>query len=93
MHYSDDSVLTSEQVQGIVGYIPTKEERNALRTYITSFGKNSAEAFENLCECEKFMVAMMTVRHSKEKMRALQFKLQFNPCLQYLINGKNITGD
>ena len=71
-----------------MGYIPSKDERNALRAYITSYGKNSAEAFENLCECEKFMVAMMTVKHSKEKMRALQFKLQFNQCLQYLVNGK-----
>lgn len=71
-----------------MGYIPSKEERNALRTYITSYGKNSAEAFENLCECEKFMVAMMTVKHSKEKMRALQFKLQFKQCIQFLENGE-----
>ena len=48
---------------------------------MTSSNKDSADVFDELCECEKFMVAMMTVKHSKEKVRALLFKLQFRQCV------------
>jgi len=75
-------------MQGIVEYIPTKEERHALRKYMASCGKDSAVAFDELCECEKFMVAMMTVKYSKEKVRALLFKLQFKQCMEYLYHGE-----
>eukprot|EP00553_Chaetoceros_curvisetus_P014026 CAMPEP_0204641160 /NCGR_PEP_ID=MMETSP0717-20131115/50229_1 /ASSEMBLY_ACC=CAM_ASM_000666 /TAXON_ID=230516 /ORGANISM="Chaetoceros curvisetus" /LENGTH=82 /DNA_ID=CAMNT_0051661769 /DNA_START=3 /DNA_END=247 /DNA_ORIENTATION=- len=73
----NDRVMNIEQVQGILDYIPTKDEKHALRKYMTSSNQDSADAFDELCECEKFMVAMMTVKHSKEKVRALLFKLQF----------------
>lgn len=77
----NEKAMTVEQVQGILEYIPTKEEKSALRKYMTTSEKDSAEAFDDLCECEKFMVAMMTVKHSKEKVRALLFKLQFRQCV------------
>lgn len=77
----NEKAMTVEQVQGILEYIPTKEEKSALRKYMTTSDKDSADAFDDLCECEKFMVAMMTVKHSKEKVRALLFKLQFRQCV------------
>ena len=80
----DETAMTLEQTQGIVEYIPNKEEKIALRKYMTSSGKDSADAFDELCECEKFMVAMMTVKHSKEKVRAILFKLQFKQCVEEL---------
>ena len=80
----DETVMSLEQMQGILEYIPTKEEKIALRKYMTSSDKDSADAFDELCECEKFMVAMMTVKHSKEKVRALLFKLQFKQCMDEL---------
>ncbi len=80
----DETAMTLEQTQGLVEYIPNKEEKIALRKYMTSSNKDSADAFDELCECEKFMVAMMTVKHSKEKIRALLFKLQFKQCIDEL---------
>lgn len=80
----NDKVMNIEQVQGILEYIPTKDEKHALRKYMTTSNKDSADAFDELCECEKFMVAMMTVKHSKEKVRALLFKLQFRQCVSDL---------
>lgn len=80
--------MTSEQIQGLIEYIPTKEEKQALRKYMTSSGKDSSILFDELCECEKFMVAMMTVKHSKEKVRAMLFKLQFQQCVADLGKGK-----
>ena len=79
--------MSPGQMQGIIEYIPTKEEKQSLRKYMTTSGKDSADAFDDLCECEKFMVAMMTVRHSKEKVRALLFKLQFQQCIEDLVQG------
>jgi len=80
----DDTILDEQQLQGIIEYIPTKEEKQLLRKYMTSSDKNSADAFDELCECEKFMLAMMTVKHSKQKMRALLFRLQFHQCISDL---------
>ena len=50
-------------------------------------GQDAAEKFDGLCECEKFMVSMMTVKHAKRKVRALLFKLQFESCLEALYQG------
>eukprot|EP00957_Ditylum_brightwellii_P055990 4243232-Ditylum_brightwellii.AAC.1 len=77
VHSIDGSVLSAEQLQGIIEYIPTSEERKKLREYMSEPGKDSTKKFEDLCEIEKFMVAMMTVKYPKQKMRALLFKLQF----------------
>ena len=85
---SDETLMTAAQIQGLIEYIPTKDEKQALRKYMTSSEKDSAALFDELCECEKFMVAMMTVKHSKEKVRAMLFKLQFQQCVSDLENGK-----
>ena len=51
-------------------------------------GETAAKSFDRLCECEKFMVAMMTVKQSKRKIRALLFKLQFRGCIHDLAHGE-----
>lgn len=51
-------------------------------------GQDAAEKFDGLCECEKFMVSMMTVKHAKRKVNALLFKLQFISCLQSIAEGE-----
>ena len=79
--------MSSEQMQNIIEYLPTTDERKALESYMLSGGIDAAEKFDGLCECEKFMVAMMTVKYAKRKVQALMFKLQFGGCLQSLVNG------
>lgn len=80
----DETKMTANQVQGIIEYMPTPTERKALRDYMKSSQGGSEEKFEKLCECEKFMVAMISVKQSKMKLRALLFKLQFRGCIQDL---------
>jgi hypothetical protein len=64
------------------------DERKKLREYMKAGDGDSASKFDKLCECEKFMVAMMTVKQSKRKLRALLFKLQFRGCIHDLARGK-----
>jgi len=78
----NEHALTAEQIENIIEYLPTKEERKALEAYMLEGGQDAAEKFDCLCECEKFMVSMMTVKHAKRKVRALLFKLQFQSCLE-----------
>ena len=78
----NDSLLTAEQIEHMIEFLPTKEERKALETYMLEGGQDAAEKFDGLCECEKFMVSMMTVKHAKRKIRALLFILQFESCVQ-----------
>mmetsp|Transcript_3459 Transcript_3459/g.7245 ORF Transcript_3459/g.7245 Transcript_3459/m.7245 type:complete len:1710 (-) Transcript_3459:52-5181(-) len=80
----DETKMTANQVQGIIEYMPTPTERKSLRNYMKSGQGDSEEKFEKLCECEKFMVAMISVKQSRMKMRALLFKLQFRGCIQDL---------
>jgi len=80
----DESKMTANQVQGIIEYMPTPTERKSLRDYMKSGQGGSEEKFEKLCECEKFMVAMISVKQSRMKLRALLFKLQFRGCIQDL---------
>ena len=77
----DASTLTAEQIENVIEYLPTKEERDALEKYMMQGGQDAAQKFDGLCECEKFMVSMMTVKHAKRKIRALLFKLQFMTCM------------
>lgn len=60
-----------------------------LEKYMLEGGQDAAEKFDGLCECEKFMVSMMTVKHAKRKVSALLFKLQFISCLQSIAEGKS----
>ena len=84
---SDENSMTAEQIEHIIEYLPTRDERKALEAYMLEGGQDAAEKFDGLCECEKFMVSMMTVKHAKRKVRALLFKLQFESCLEALYQG------
>ncbi len=86
--FSDETAMSANQAQGIIEYMPTSEERKMLRDYMKASSGESAAKFEKLCECEKFMVAMMTVKQSKRKLRALLFKLQFRGCIHDLAHGE-----
>ena len=85
--HSDGSELSPEQIENIIEFLPTKDERKLLEAYMLEGGQDAAEKFDGLCECEKFMVSMMTVKHAKRKVRALLFKLQFLSCLQSITAG------
>lgn len=80
----DETKMTANQVQGIIEYMPTPTERKSLRNYMKSGHGRSEEKFDKLCECEKFMIAMISVKQSRMKLRALLFKLQFRGCIQDL---------
>ena len=88
--------MTANQAQGIIEYMPTLSERESLRDYMKASGNGGESAdvkFERLCECEKFMVAMMTVKQSRRKLKALLFKLQFRGCIHELAHGKKERSD
>jgi len=87
----DNTAISAEQMQNVTEYLPTSEERKALEEYMLSGGVDAAEKFHGLCECEKFMVAMMTVKHAKRKVRALLFKTQFQSCLESLVTDTTVV--
>jgi hypothetical protein len=87
----DHHAMSPEQMQNIIEYLPTSEERKALEEYMLAGGTDAAEKFDGLCECEKFMVAMMTVKHAKRKVRALLFKHQFQSCLDSLVSDASVV--
>jgi hypothetical protein len=84
----DSDSFTSRQIENIIEHLPSKEEREKLEKYMIEGGQDAAEKFNGLCECEKFMVSMMTVKHAKRKVNALLFKSQFNSCLESIASGK-----
>eukprot|EP00980_Cylindrotheca_fusiformis_P003443 scaffold770_cov109-Cylindrotheca_fusiformis.AAC.10 len=86
--------LTVGQIENIIEYLPTPQERSKLEQYMTmaseggegyNVGENVNARFQGLCECEKFMVSMMTVKRPKEKLDALHFKANFHDCLSSII--------
>ena len=46
---SDESVMTIEQMQNIIEFIPTPKKKKSSHKYITTSVDNPAEAFEQLC--------------------------------------------
>lgn len=89
----DETAMQASQAQGIIEYMPTLIERKSLREYMKAAtkGEDAVRTFERLCECEKFMVAMMTIKQSKRKIHALLFKLQFRGCIHDLAHGEHTT--
>jgi len=83
-HGSDESALTQEQIRGILQYLPTSEEKTALCHYLDA----ETSTVDNLCECEKFMVAIMAVKHAKRKLNAILYIQKFASSLEELRRGK-----
>lgn len=63
-----------------MNFLPTKDERVALRSYMM----HSGSSINVLCECEKFMIAMAGVEHAKRKLSAIRFMQSFGACLEDL---------
>ncbi len=76
--------LTPQQLQSIVEYLPTAEESSALKQYVEVRGR---DIIADMCECEKFMFAMLNVRQAKNKIRCLLFKQQFPSSFEQLQKG------
>ena len=85
----DDSALTQEQIRGLLQYLLTSEEKSALRKYLDE----KSGDIENLCECEKFMVAIMTVKHVKRKLDSILYIQKFASSLEELRRGKLHVSD
>ncbi len=76
--------MTQEQIRAIIQLLPTVEEKRHLNTYLS---RKQAD-IRALCECEKFMVAMLNVRHAKRKLNALLFMQKFLTAIEELRNGE-----
>lgn len=85
--YSDQDAMTTEQIRGIIRFVPTLEEKRALTSYI----QKPASSISSLCECEKFMIAMLNVDHAKRKLQALLFMQGFPASLEEIRRGKDRT--
>ena len=79
--------MDQHQLTGILEYLPTKIEIKSLETFLDRCD-NREEGIDSLCECEKFMVAILKVKYFKRKVRALVFKLQFISCIDEVLNGE-----
>ena len=77
---SDQDAITAEQIRTIMHFLPTKDERVALRSYMMQNGSS----INVLCECEKFMIVMAGVEHARRKLSAIQFMQNFGSCLEDL---------
>ncbi len=82
----DETALTPQQLQSIVEYLPTAEESCALKQYAEV---HCNDIIADMCECEKFMIAMLGVRQAKNKIRCLLFKQQFPLSFEQLQKGKS----
>ena len=81
--------MTQEQVNGILRFIPTSDEKRSLHHYLVD-GHGS---LASLCECEKFMVAVSKVKHAKRKLNAILFMQNFASSLEELRNGASLESE
>jgi hypothetical protein len=71
-------------------FLPTKDEKNAIEGYIKGaslLGKTEQTAINDLCLCEKYMLAMMKVDMANEKFECMLFKYQFDNKLKEIMQG------
>lgn len=80
--------MDQQQLIGLREYLPTASERKLLTTYHKKCSEGD-DTIDDLCECEKFMVAMLRVKHANRKVRALIFKLQFMKSIDEVLNGES----
>ena len=84
----DETIMTSHQMQSLIEYLPSSEEKHALNHFLKS---NTVEERDKkmatLCECEKFMVAMSHVKDLERKIRCLVFRLSFDSNLSEVKQG------
>ena len=87
----DCGELDDTQLKALSEYLPTNDERFAIEGYIKSFESQTEEvkisAINDLCLCEKYMLAMMKVDMANEKFDCMLFKYQFDNKLKELNQG------
>ena len=68
------------QLKALKEFLPTEEEEGGLKHYLqstcTSEEKKKA-AMNDLCPCERYMVAMMKVPNASEKFDCMLFEMSF----------------
>ena len=69
--------------------MPTPKEIKSLIEYVggCKTDEERAKLTNAMCECEKFMVAMMNVEDAEKKIRALIFRMEFDNAIQELEQG------
>ena len=87
----DCGKLDDTQLKALSEYLPTSDERFAIEGYLKSFDSQTEEvkisAINDLCLCEKYMLAMMKVDMANEKFDCMLFKYQFDNKLRELNQG------
>ena len=88
--YRENSNLTQQQLQSILEYLPTSNEIKLLNDYVKGSvsDEERTQRIDLMCECEKFMIAMIDVSDAEKKIRALLFRLQFDNAFSELENGE-----
>ena len=88
IHSRDCGNLDDTQLKALREFLPTKDERFAIDGYIkgaSGSSKTKEAAINDLCACEKYMLAMMKVEMADEKFEAMLFKYQFDIKLKELM--------
>lgn len=78
----DCGSLDATQLKNLKEFLPTEKENQAITRYLKS--NKSAEKMDELCECEKYMVAMMDISKASSKLDCMIFRDQFQARLHHL---------
>jgi len=91
----ENSNLTQQQLQSILEYLPTSNEIKLLNDYVKGSvsDEERTQRIDLMCECEKFMIAMIDVSDAEKKIRALLFRLQFDNAFSELENDAILIDD
>jgi len=91
----EDSSLTQQQLQGIIEYLPSSKEINSFNEYLSRCVSNEErlQLIDSMCECEKFMAAMMNVKDAEKKIRALLFRMEFDNAVKELEQDATLIDD
>ncbi|GKY91382.1 hypothetical protein MPSEU_000110500 [Mayamaea pseudoterrestris] len=80
--------LDPTQLTALKEFLPTEDERNALRSYMNSNGDSETEqkaAITILSECEKYMLTMLDISDASAKIDCILFRVQFKQRLDEFV--------
>ena len=79
--------LDATQMMALKEYLPTSEEIAGLEAYMTKWKteEETAKAYADLSECEKYMWTMKRVEHAANKFDCMLFKAQFRTRVDELV--------
>ena len=81
--------LESTQIKALKEFLPTIDERQALLSYMKKAGPDEAaqkKAFDDLSECEKYMIVMKDVENAAAKFDCMLFRTQFRNRFQDVVD-------